>query len=485
MNELAYGIHWFRRDLRIQGNPALLHQLKIHDGRVLGLFILDLKILQRPDFSKKRFSFYLKTLKKLQTELRQQGGDLLIYQSHSNPPTDTQLEQTWSSLLTQCHTLPSLISFNRDYEPYSRRRDSGITEYLETHHHLKVHTERDHLLIEPHELRPTTNLNSFYQVFTPFKNRWYELFESDLIQSRLQKHQSLLSAPCTFRMQWKEQVPEALLLNSEELLSSLLKQFDETNFLNFTPLATIQNFKPKILNYEQHRDFPSLAGTSYFSSFFKNGSLTVPEVILHLDLKKHHKTRSTSHKKFFDELIWREFYYHLLYHQPSVETLEFQRKFRNLTWENNEEHFKAWCEGRTGYLIVDAAIRQLLTTGWMHNRLRMIVASFLTKDLLIDWRWGERFFMNHLIDGDLAANNGGWQWAASTGCDPQPYFRIFNPTLQSQKFDPQGTFIRQWLPEYQHLNAKEIHLPQKPIVIHSEQREKALKHYQQKLKSMS
>lgn len=245
----------------------------------------------------------------------------------------------------------------------------------------------------------------------------------------------------------------------------------------------LQDFAPKLKSYAEDRDIPSLKATSRLSIYFKNGSLTVAQAIAYLGLDYYEKKATDGKAKFLAELIWREFYYYILFHFPQVEHQAFQARFADLKWENNEAFFEAWKTGRTGFPLVDAGMRELNSTGWMHNRVRMVVASFLTKDLLIDWRWGERYFMERLLDGDLAPNNGGWQWAASTGCDPQPYFRIFNPYLQSEKFDPKGDYIRKYVPELLYVPDSRIHEPQgvkaypAPIVEHAVQREKALKLY--------
>ncbi len=235
--------------------------------------------------------------------------------------------------------------------------------------------------------------------------------------------------------------------------------------------GALESFRRRLADYGDARDIPSTNGTSHFSIYFKNGSLTVAQVIAALGLKAFARGAGGGPAKFLSELIWREFYYCILFHFPRVETTAFLEKYADLKWENREDWFAAWCEGRTGFPIVDAGMRQLNTTGWMHNRVRMIVASFLTKDLLIDWKWGEKYFMERLLDGDLAPNNGGWQWAASTGCDPQPYFRIFNPHLQEKKFDPKGEYVLRYLPE-----VDSDRYP-RPIVDHAVQREKALALY--------
>jgi deoxyribodipyrimidine photo-lyase len=269
--------------------------------------------------------------------------------------------------------------------------------------------------------------------------------------------------------------------------------------------------------YAARRDLPAAAGTSQMSIYLKNGTLTTAQILSVLKLDdirptatkrpskksaaqpassaslrpksartKSPPAKSDSRATFVKELAWREFYYHVLYHRPDVEGVAFLEKYRGLRWSNREDWFEAWKQGRTGFPIVDAAMRQLNRTGWMHNRARMIVASFLAKDLLIDWRWGERYFMERLLDGDLAPNNGGWQWAASTGCDPQPYFRVFNPRLQGEKFDPEGEYVRHWVPELSEVPASHIHAPHesgygrnyvRPIVDHAEQKKRAMELY--------
>ena len=246
----------------------------------------------------------------------------------------------------------------------------------------------------------------------------------------------------------------------------------------------IESFHSKVKDYTLDRDFPFLKGTSGLSLFLKNGSISTGQIVSFLNLGLFDKNQLPGKVTFLKEIVWREFYYHVLFHFPHVEKGAFKPTYKNIPWENNKSYFKAWKEGLTGFPIVDAGMRQLRQTGWMHNRVRMIVASFLTKDLLIDWKWGEKYFMEQLLDGDLAPNNGGWQWAASTGCDSQPYFRIFNPWSQGLKFDPDAKYIKKYLPELEEFSPKEIHSGKiihksypKPIVDHKIQREKALKLY--------
>jgi deoxyribodipyrimidine photo-lyase len=471
---MKYGIHWFRRDLRLVGNSALEKNLERHEGRVLGVFCFDKKFLARPDFSWNRFTFFLKTLQKLREEIRSQGGELIFLDEGPKATFPMILDDLKKSK----QGLPDLISWNRDYEPFAIARDADLYELFTDVYKINTHTERDHLLIEPSELQKDSD-SSFYQVYTPFSNRWMKIFATDEINHRLREvGQYLKKGPSVWKkvlsdeqFKWaKTSIFENYLRDCENNCNIPLPE------VGFEAAKKIlKNFKTQALeNYGVDRDIPSVVGTSHMSIYLKNGSITVPQIIGLLKLTPQSKD---SEFKYFKELIWREFYYHILFHAPRVEHEPFLKKYQKLKWQNDKKLFKAWCEGKTGYPIVDAGMRQLNQTGWMHNRVRMIVASFLTKDLLIDYRWGEKYFMDKLLDGDLAPNNGGWQWAASTGCDPQPYFRIFNPTSQSEKFDPEGAYIRKWVPERRQLNNKEIHLPIDPIVDHATQRDLALEMY--------
>jgi deoxyribodipyrimidine photo-lyase len=489
-----YGLHWFRRDLRIAGNPALLWSWKRHQGRVLGIFTFDQKFLARDDFSHNRFAFFLETLKILQSQLRELGGDLLFL----DVGPDEGFEKLFCQLKQRRIPLPKTISFNRDYEPYAIRRDSRMETFLKGGYDVEIHSERDHLLIEPHELlkqaSPSNAKNSpgasFYQVYSPFQKAWMKQFRSARVQERIQAQKQGLIFLNDFEKGKKD--TQLFSLTWEKLLGSKVSLKDPLESYRQNSLRQIQIQIPKsgslrahekILQFRDHglnsyaknRDFPGVPGTSQMSIFLKNGSITIAQIIAACGL--------ADLSQYLNELIWREFYYHILAHRPDVETEPFQKKYRKLKWKYRESHFKAWQEGRTGYPIVDAGMRQLSQTGWMHNRVRMIVASFLTKDLLIDYRWGENHFMKLLLDGDLAPNNGGWQWSASTGSDPQPFFRIFNPILQSRRFDPKGDYIRRWVPELKNFDARDIHEPwnsgqrssyPKPIVNHAEQKEKAL-----------
>lgn len=491
LTQTPWGIHWFRRDLRIAGNPALRWNWKKTQGRTLGLFLFDSKFLARADFSHNRFAFFLKTLQALQDEMREIGGDLLVL--NQGPEEGFQrLFSKWSS------APPNFVSFNRDYEPFARERDAKQTEWL-LQRQVEVHTERDHLVFEPHELTKD-GPGSFYQIYTPFSKKWFAQLQSSEAQERVKLQKESLHylqnraegkrAQPILRMKWEDVLPREVL-HSEPLRDSL-KEFIQNNTQSVTvaipeggslaAFAKAKEFEKKLSRYLEDRDFPEAHGTSNLSIYFKNGSITTSTVTGLLGLTQADLQKKNGPAQFLKELIWREFYYHILFHRPNVEKEAFLAHTRQIQWENNPEFFERWKEGTTGFPIVDAGMRELRQTGLMHNRVRMIVASFLTKDLLIDWRWGEQYFMNQLLDGDLAPNNGGWQWAASTGCDPQPYFRIFNPELQSMKFDPKGEYIKKYVPELRHVSADEIHTPGSryitPIVNHAAQKPKALALYQ-------
>jgi deoxyribodipyrimidine photo-lyase len=474
-----YGVHWFRRDLKLEGNPALAANLRKHQGRVLGLFCFDHVFLSRPDFSVNRFQFFLETLSSLRADLRELGGDLLVL----DVGPKVAYEQLFTKIKEKGLILPTTISWNRDYEPFAVKRDSEMGDWFKKQG-IQTINERDHLIIEPHEIYKGEDPSATYQVFSPFKKRWIEKFVTSDVQQRL-----ALPKMVPFQIDWKTLFQGTVPF--EDQLENYLKK-NQAKVTVPIPLAgasvgkkAISVFKPKVKNYGRDRDIPSVSGTSRFSIFFKNGSLTTSQVIREMGLQNK-SSWSEGEEKFVSELIWREFYYYILARNPRVENEAFNVAYKNIKWKNNKSWFEAWKEGRTGFPIVDAGMRELKETGWMHNRVRMIVASFLTKDLHIDWRWGEKYFMEQLLDGDLAPNNGGWQWAASTGCDPQPYFRVFNPYLQSQKFDPEGIYIKKYVPELKNVSAKLIHEPQEdlfmrdypaPIVDHSIQRLEAIALY--------
>jgi deoxyribodipyrimidine photo-lyase len=493
-----WGLHWFRRDLRVAGNPALQWNWKAHGGRVVGIFCFDSRFLSRPDFSHNRFGFFMETLRELQKEMRSIGSDLWVIDGlpqEALPKIHAELKKHGRAF--------SSLSFNRDYEPFARDRDDLLTRLVQEDLGVTVHTERDHLLIEPLEIdKPASSGSAFYQVYSPFAKRWFEKLNTDEVRSRiavqkkglqyLQKRAAGEIDPHLFSLTWK-----GVWGDHPAPFRESLEDFAEKNrphqTIDIPPagslvaLERLRSFKRHVEQYGERRDIPSVDGTSKMSIYLKNGSITSSQIIAELGLEGLAFQGEGGSTKYLKEIAWREFYYSILFHKPSVEKTAFIEKYGTLAWQNDERLFEAWKEGRTGYPIVDAGMRQLKQEGWMHNRVRMIVASFLTKDLLIDWRWGENHFMKELLDGDLAPNNGGWQWAASTGCDPQPYFRIFNPELQGSRFDPEGKYVTRYIPELEGVSPKVIHAPEKlgeaalrkrryplPVVNHQEQKPKAL-----------
>ncbi len=472
------------------GNLALQENWRINEGRVVGVFCFDKEFLSRDDFSVNRFQFFINTLAELKKELQELGSDLLFM--------DIGPQKAFPKLLKQLKKeergLPKLMTWGVDYEPFAVKRDAEMETVFADFgvQHLSL---RDHLLIQPHELSKKTG-DGHYQVYTPFSRRWLQIYQEDEIQDRVKRQKVALkylekrlkgSVDKNFSLTWKD------LLSDLSAYDSNLDEYQKKNSEKVTidipkggsleAYKQLKDFAKRISHYGDRRDNPSVDGTSKLSMFLKNGSITVPQIIAYFDFEPYQKKKSNK-DTFFSELIWREFYYHILRHHPRVEKEAFLEQYKSIRWSNSKKRFQAWKDGKTGFPIVDAGMRQLKTTGWMHNRVRMIVASFLTKDLLIDWRWGEQYFMEELLDGDLAANNGGWQWAASTGCDPQPYFRIFNPWSQSKKFDPDGDYIKEFIPELKDYPVKKLHEPilghdkyPEPIVDHSEQREKALEMY--------
>lgn len=479
-----FGLHWFRRDLRLRGNPGLCWNLEKTRGRVLGIFFFDGSFLARPDFSANRFAFFMASLKRLQEELRERGGDLLVLDGGP----EAGFQKLFELLSQRGHPKPATLSFNRDYEPFARARDGAIENFI-LPLGIELHTERDHLLVEPDEISKDGKPGSFYQVYSPFARRWFEKLLEPEVQNRIRLADKKPVDPC---LTWAEPLGhEAQRLDQ---LESYIAENSKAVTIPIPPAgpaaarAALKRFQNKIDDYARDRDYPAQGGGSGLSIYFKNGSLTIAQAIAELELGREKFATKDGRSTFLRELCWREFYYHILFHCPWVEKQSFVAKYRNIQWENSKKHFELWKNGQTGYPVVDAAMRQLKQTGLMHNRARMIVASFLTKHLLIDWRWGDRYFMKMLLDGDMAANNGGWQWAASTGCDPQPYFRVFNPTLQGEKFDADGESIRRYVPELRALSTKSIHNPSsieraaagypEPIVEHAAARLRAIRRYQ-------
>jgi len=430
-------LFWHRRDLRLDDNIGL-HQAQKHSQNVVGIFCFDPQLLQSKQVAPARIKYLLGCLKELQTRYQKAGSELLIL--HADPVTGIpELATTLNA---------TAVFWNNDVEPYGRKRDRAVQSALETKG-VSVQTFWDQLLHAPGEI--LTQGEDPYKVYTPFWKNWQKQPKAEPVGAI--KQLTGLSA------QEKEATAGAIALPS---LNDLGLTWD--NELPLSPGETaarerLEQFCDRaILDYDQNRNYPAVDGTSVLSAALKFGAIGIREVwkttaILWEDTRSDEARENIN--AWRQELAWREFYQHALYFFPELADGPYRDQFKNFPWDNNPEHFQAWCEGKTGYPIVDAAMRQLNTTGWMHNRCRMIVASFLTKDLIINWQWGEQYFMQTLFDGDLAANNGGWQWSASSGMDPKP-LRIFNPASQAQKFDPDGEYIRYWLPELNSLETGDL-----------------------------
>jgi len=425
-------IFWFRRDLRLEDNTGLYYALQ-QEENVLPLFIFDTNILDKLSNKKDaRVEFIHDQLKNLNKELEEKGSSLLI---KIGKPIEV-----YEELLGQ-YEIQSVYT-NRDYEPYAQERDQAVEKLLKDKG-ADFYTFKDQMIFEPGEV--LNGSGEFYKVFTPYSRIWKEKFQSQKIELLSYFHWKNLFQTSPF---------EAPSLEDLGFESSDIK----------IPSKSWE--KDLITKYNQTRDFPAQKGTSRLGIHLRFGTISIRK--LALDTAPLNDT-------FLNELIWREFYMTILAFCPEVVDKAFKPAYDRIPWRNNEEEFKAWCEGKTGYPIVDAGMRELNETGYMHNRVRMIVASFLTKHLLIDWRWGEAYFAEKLLDFELASNNGGWQWAAGTGTDAQPYFRVFNPESQTEKFDKELKYIKKWLPE---LGTKDY---PKPIVDHKFARQRAIDTYKQAL----
>ncbi|MBK5108134.1 MAG: deoxyribodipyrimidine photo-lyase [Anaerolineales bacterium] len=429
---MGTNIWWIRRDLRLEDNQALSDAISSADN-VIPLFILDPKLIASSKSGSKRFAFLGNSLDALDKDLRTRGSRLVL---RRGTPVDVLTVLAWENQVNQ-------IFAEADYSPYARRRDEQVARQLP----LKL---SDGLSVSHPEALMNKNGNP-YRVFTPYMRNWKAQYS---IQS-----EQLLPAPD--HLSTPTELPSEGFPIKPGLGKSLLFEPGE-KAANARLDAFLNSPKRGIYCYAEQRNRMDMDGTAVISPYLRFGLLSMRHCVYaaQLAMKEAPDQESrVSAEIWLNELIWREFYLAILYHFPGVMKNSFREDLRAISWRNDADEFLAWCEGRTGYPIVDAAMRQLLETGWMHNRGRMIVASFLVKDLIIDWRWGERFFMQQLVDGDPAANNGGWQWTAGTGTDAAPYFRVFNPVLQGKKFDPQGVFIRRWLPVLSEVPEKFIHSP--------------------------
>ncbi|MCO6486676.1 MAG: deoxyribodipyrimidine photo-lyase [Saprospiraceae bacterium] len=407
---------WFRRDLRLHDNAGLYHALK-NNRAVVGMFIFDSNILdQLEDKDDARVTFLYDRLMELQKQMHEFGGNLLIFNGR---PLDivTFLADRWP--LAAVHA-------NRDIEPYSRERDLEITDWLGKRG-IPLHLYKDHWVIEWDEL--VKKDGTPYTVFTPYAKAWMARLK-DTSANGHPETSSFLSV-------WPSEDQRAGWMKVANTTAPTLEQMGFRRSRKSFPSDTVSS--RLVREYANSRDYPARNGTSRLGIHFRFGTISIRE--------KVRKALRLS-DVYVNELIWREFYAQILAHFPHVAQQAFKPAYDRIPWRDDEEDFHKWCRGLTGYPLVDAGMRELMATGYMHNRVRMVTASFLTKHLLIDWRWGESWFARHLLDYEMASNNGGWQWAAGCGTDAAPYFRIFNPELQRRKFDPDGSYIRKWVPEW-------------------------------------
>lgn len=430
---LPIALFWHRRDLRLHDNAGLYHALR-SGLPVLPIFFFDTDILDHlEDPRDRRVEFIHRALLEMQEELAALGSTLLV---RYGKPVELMTRLLSEYPVAEVYT-------NHDYEPYATQRDGEIGELLRAKG-IAFRTFKDQVIFEKNEL--LTAAGTPYTVFTPYSRRW----KSQLADYFLK--------PYPNRKYFGRFLPHPPLP-----LPSLAD-------LGFAPTGL--DFPGKevrddvLVHYHQQRNFPAVPGTSRLSVHLRFGTVSIRALA----------TRAVERSEtWLNELIWRDFYTMILYQFPRIQNESFRREYDHIRWRNHEEEFRAWCEGRTGYPLVDAGMRELNATGFMHNRVRMITASFLTKHLLIDWRWGEAYFARKLLDYDLAANNGGWQWAAGSGTDAAPYFRVFSPDLQTKKFDPKGEYIRKWVPDLNSLTYPP------PVVKHAFARERALRVYKEGL----
>ena len=421
MTQDALALVWHRRDLRLHDNPAL-HMAAQEYSRVLAVFVIDPDILARSDTAPSRVQFMLESLAELQESYASLGGRLVIRQGQPLPVLCQLVQEVEATE----------VFWNADVEPYAIARDTNVQSALGAEG-VKTRTCQDLLLHDPADI--TTQAGKPYAVFTPFWRNW-------------SRHAKPAPYPAPVRLQAPNcsSLPLPTLTDLGMTCDQELPAAGETVALDLLDTFGVSG---AVFEYSDRRNFPAVPGTSRLSPHLRWGTLGTRQTwqaTVDAEPEVRSDEAESGLRTWRQELCWREFYKHVLVHWPNLETQEYRQLFRNFQWDSNSEKFEAWCRGETGYPIVDAAMRQLNQTGWMHNRCRMIVASFLTKDLLIDWRWGERYFMQMLVDGDLSANNGGWQWSASVGIDPKP-LRIFNPSTQAKRYDPEGEYIRRYVPE--------------------------------------
>ena len=419
---MKISIFWYRRDLRLEDNTGLFEALNENEN-VLPIFIFDDSILDELPEDDARVNFIYESLSKINKQLNNHHASLQIFKG--------QIDDVWEKLVST-YDIQKVYS-NKDYEPYAIKRDQKIKEFLNSKG-IEMKTFKDQVIFEEDEIVKADGKP--YTVFTPYKRKWLEKFTKvnlNLIANFDNFYKKIIDFPT---------------LNQLGLKNSPLK---------------VKNYSLKnVSTYSETRNFPNLDSTSYLSPHLRFGTISVRQIITELKNKS---------ETFLSELIWREFFMQIIFHFPHVVTKNFRPKYDGIKWVNNKEDYDNWCQGKTGYPLVDAGMRQLNETGYMHNRVRMVTAGFLCKHLLIDWRYGEAYFAKKLLDYELSSNNGNWQWAAGTGCDAAPYFRIFNPIEQLKKFDKTLTYTKKWVKDFDTLEYP------KPMVDHKYARNRALEAY--------
>ena len=419
---MKISIFWYRRDLRLEDNTGLFEALNENEN-VLPIFIFDDSILDELPEDDARVNFIYESLSKINKQLNNHHASLQILKG--------QIDDVWEKLVTT-YDIQKVYS-NKDYEPYAIKRDQKIKEFLNSKG-IEMKTFKDQVIFEEDEIVKADGKP--YTVFTPYKRKWLEKFTK---------------------------VNLNLIVNFDNFYKKII-DFPTLNQLGLknSPVKVKTYSLKNVSTYSETRNFPNLDSTSYLSPHLRFGTISVRQIITELKNKS---------ETFLSELIWREFFMQIIFHFPHVVTKNFRPKYDGIQWVNNKEDYDNWCQGKTGYPLVDAGMRQLNETGYMHNRVRMVTAGFLCKHLLIDWRYGEAYFAKKLLDYELSSNNGNWQWAAGTGCDAAPYFRIFNPIEQLKKFDKTLTYTKKWVKDFDTLEYP------KPIVDHKYARNRALEAY--------
>lgn len=426
-------LFWFRRDLRLEDNAGLYAALN-ESFPVLPIFIYDTSILGKLPKIDARLDFIHSSIALLQKQLELKGKSMVTVKGE---PLEVMGQ------LIESYAVQKVIT-NRDYEPYARERDSNMASFLESKG-IAFETHKDHVMFEKSEVTKDDGLP--YKVYTPYSRKWMAALDKE----------GITAYP-------SENHLDKLLNHHQKLLSH-----EDLGFEKSDVKAPQYNISTDLIEqYEARRNFPAVAGTSKLGVHLRFGTVSIRHMVS--------KARSTGNNIFLKELVWREFFQQILWHFPHTQTACFKPQYERIEWRNNENEFEHWCNGTTGYPFVDAGMRELNATGFMHNRVRMLVGSFLCKHLLIDWRWGESYFAEKLMDYEMASNVGNWQWVAGCGVDAAPYFRIFNPTDQIKKFDKAHQYIQKWVPEFQELTYAQ------PIVEHKMARERCLEVYKSALK---